>query len=300
MKHKPIYVEILIEADLENVWDTSQNPNLHEQWDLRFSSITYLPKKEGEPQQFTYSRTVGPFYKVEGWGKSIGTFHNGDGVSSSSLHFGTDQRLSPIREGRGYWKYEPQEDGVKFLTQYDYEVNFGRVGKVMDKLAFRPAIGWATALSFDVLKRWLEKGETPHAQYLRFFSTYLITFLFAFIWIYQGLMPKIIAMHPDERAMVENAFSLSESQATVAVFVIGTLEILFGIIWLFYKRKSHLFTLQCVLFPLLAIAAVFTTPAAALHPFNPVTFNLSLLVLSVLGSLVCKDVPSAKSCQRKR
>ena len=81
---------------------------MHEQWDLRFSSITYLPKEEGEPQSFTYSRTVGPFINVEGWGKSVGTFHKEDGSRTSSLHFGTDQWISPIREGRGYWKYEPQ------------------------------------------------------------------------------------------------------------------------------------------------------------------------------------------------
>ena len=69
---------------------------------------------------------------------------------------------------------------MKFLTQYDYDVNFGRVGKVADKLAFRPLIGWATALSFDVLKRWLEQGEAPRSQYIRFFSTYLMTTIVCF------------------------------------------------------------------------------------------------------------------------
>ena len=132
-------------------------------------------KKKENHKSFTYSRKVGPFINVEGWGKSVGTFHKEDGSRTSSLHFGTDQWISPIREGRGYWKYEPQEDGVKFLTQYDYDVNFGRVGKIADKFIFRPLIGWATALSFDVLKRWLEKGEAPRSQYIRFFSTYMMT-----------------------------------------------------------------------------------------------------------------------------
>ena len=157
---KPIYVEIPIHAKLDDLWEASQNPRLHEQWDLRFSSITYMPKKENEAQRFTYTRTVGPFYKVEGWGKSVGSYQN-DEQRTSSLQFGTDQKLSPIREGRGYWKYEQLDDSVKFLTQYDYDVNFGRAGKIVDKFVFRPLIGWATALSFDVLKRWLEKGEDP-------------------------------------------------------------------------------------------------------------------------------------------
>ncbi|MER2006955.1 MAG: hypothetical protein ABS939_05835 [Psychrobacillus sp.] len=46
MKNKPIYVETSISSDMEKVWEASQNPQLHEQWDLRFSSITYLPKKK--------------------------------------------------------------------------------------------------------------------------------------------------------------------------------------------------------------------------------------------------------------
>jgi len=300
MKQKPIYVEIPIEATIENIWDATQNPKLHEQWDLRFSSITYLPKEDGEEQQFTYTRTVGPLYKVEGWGKSLGVHNKDDGNRSSSLQFGTSQRLSPIREGRGYWKYEPKENHVKFLTQYNYDVNHGKIGQIADKIIFRPAIGWATALSFDVLKKWLEKGEAPRSQYLRFFSTMMITFLFAFIWIYQGLIPKIIAMHPEERLMVGNAFSLSESNSTIFVLIIGTLEVLFGLLWLFYRQKEHLFTLQLIVFPLLTIAAVLTAPTTALHPFNPVTFNIALFVLSAIGRALCEDIPSAQSCKRER
>ena len=97
VKRKPIYVEIQIQADIENVWDASQKPDMHEQWDLRFSSITYLPKEEGKPQEFVYSRTVGPFINVRGWGKSVGSFHNEDGTRSSSLKFETEKWISPIR-----------------------------------------------------------------------------------------------------------------------------------------------------------------------------------------------------------
>lgn len=297
---KPIYVEVSIEANIEDIWNATQMPELHEQWDLRFSSITYLPKTEGEPQNFTYSRSVAPFLTVEGWGKSVGTHHKENGTRSSSLHFGTDQFFSPIREGRGYWKYEPKEQAVTFLTQYDYDVNFGKFGKIIDRLLFRPLIGWATALSFDVLKRWLEKGEAPRSQYFRFFSTYFIMILFSMIWFYQGLVPKVIAMHPEERAMIGNAFALSESGLTVAVLIIGWLEIGFGVLWLCLPNKRPLFLLQLLLFPALTLAAVFTVPSTALHPFNPVTFNFTLIALSTIGWLMSKDVPSAKRCKRER
>lgn len=299
MKSKPIYVEIPINVPLQRVWDASQDPDLHAQWDLRFSSIHYLPKKEDQPQRFTYTRAVGPFLTVEGWGESSGTACLDDGSRSSSLYFGTDQKISPIREGRGYWKYEPIEDGTKFLTQYDYQTNFGKVGQLVDKL-FRPLMGYATALSFDVLKRWLEQGEAPISQYRRYFTMHLLTVFFAFIWIYQGLVPKLLAMHPQEKAMVANGLSLSDATATNIVFVIGLGEVLFGVIWLLYRKKRHLLTLQIIAFPLLTIAALVAAPETAIHPFNPITFNVSLIVLTAIGLLVSKDLPTAVSCKRKR
>ncbi|MFC5602304.1 DoxX-like family protein [Sporosarcina koreensis] len=298
MKKKPIYVEIEIDSDIDDVWNASQRPDLHSQWDVRFSSITYLPKKDDEPQMFTYKRSVTPLLTIEGWGKSTGTFNKADGTRSSSLHFGTNQWFSPIKEGKGYWKYEPQQQGTKFLTQYDYDANFGSLGKVFDAFIFRPIIGWGTALSFDVLKRWLEKGEAPRSQYSRFFTTYGLTLLFAFIWMYHGLIPKIIGKHPEEMRMLANAIPFKNPLALL--IGIGIAEMLFGVLWLFYKKKKHLFAMQLAVFPLLTIAALVAAPEAAIHPFNPVTFNLPLFVLSLIGYLSCNDIPTAKSCKRKR
>lgn len=300
MNRKPIYVEIDIQAEMDDVWNASQNPELHSQWDLRFSSITYLPKIEDEPQAFTYERRVAPLLTIKGWGKSIGSKTNTNRSQSSSLHFGSKQWFSPIREGRGYWKYEPLDNGVKFLTQYDYKVNFSALGKLVDAFTFRPMMGWATALSFDVMKRWIEKGEAPHSQYIRFFTTYGLTLFFALLWIYQGLIPKIIATHPEELAMVESAFSNIPLQASSIVIIIGIAEILFGALWLFYKKKKHLFALQVAVFPLLTIAAIIVAPETTAHPFNPVMFNLALIALSLIGYFGSEDVPTAKSCKRKR
>ncbi|WP_251636837.1 DoxX-like family protein [Sporosarcina sp. NCCP-2716] len=299
MKPKPIYVEIIINAPVQQIWNASQEPDLHAQWDLRFSSISYLPKEENQPQRFTYTRTVGPFLTVEGWGTSSGSAYLDDGSRSSSLHFGTDQKVSPIREGRGYWKYEPQEERTKFLTQYDYKTNFGPVGMLVDRL-FRPLMGYATALSFDVLKRWIERGEAPRSQYFRFFIMQVLTVYFAFLWIYQGLVPKLLTMHPQEKAMVASSLSLSDAAATSAVWTIGAVEVLFGIIWLFYRKKRHLLLLQLIAFPLLTLAAFVAAPETAVHPFNPITFNLSLFVLTGIGLFVNRDLPTAATCKRER
>ena len=44
MKKKPIYVEVDIRAPINEAWNYTQNPKLHEQWDLRFTAITYMDK----------------------------------------------------------------------------------------------------------------------------------------------------------------------------------------------------------------------------------------------------------------
>ncbi len=104
MSRKPIYVEIDIQAPIEKAWDYTQNPQLHEQWDLRFTSITYISKKAPEePQRFTYETKLIPGLQVSGWGGESkgGEHHKEDGTRTSSLHFGTPQKRSPIAEGKG-------------------------------------------------------------------------------------------------------------------------------------------------------------------------------------------------------
>ncbi|CAM4147690.1 Uncharacterised protein [Lederbergia lenta] len=300
VKSKPIYVEVPIKTDIDTLWNATQNPDLHEQWDLRFSSITYIPKLENEVQEFLYKTKIGFGLEIAGWGKSVGSYHAENGSRVSSLHFGTDQKISIIHEGRGYWKYEPNNKSIHFLTEYNYDVNFGRIGSFFDHIIFRPLIGWATALSFDVLKRWLEKGESPRSQYIRFFSSWLITILFFFIWLYHGLIPKIIFTHPDEIYMLQNFISLNMHQAHMITILIGIVEILFGLTLLIYRHKRKLFTLQMFAFPFLATSALIANTDYLAHPFTPLTFNLALFVLSILGFIFNKDIPSAKSCKRKR
>lgn len=300
MNRNPIYVEIPIHTEMDKLWEATQTPELHEQWDLRFSSITYLPKQDDEPQHFSYKTNIGFGLAIEGWGKSVGSYHGKDGSRTSSLHFGADQKMSLIREGKGYWKYQPKQDHLTFLTQYDYQPQFGFLGKVIDTLIFRPLMGWGTALSFDVLKRWLEKGEAPLSQYIRFFSYWAISFCFAVVWLYHGLIPKLIYMHPEEIAMVQDGLSVSFKQAVMVVNVIGIGEVIFGLLWLLIKNRKRLFGIQVVVFPLLTVSAIFSNPTVLIHPFNPLTFNLSLFILSVIGFLISKDIPTARNCIRKR
>src|SRR5205085_750191 len=111
---------------------------------------------------------------------------------------------SLIRTGSGYWQYIPEKDGVRFLTWYDYETRFGILGSLFDRAIFRPMIGWATAWSFDRLRLWIEKGIVPAAAFRSSLVHALARFTLAFIWVYQGLVPKLLSTNRDELVMLNH------------------------------------------------------------------------------------------------
>ncbi|WP_020577321.1 hypothetical protein [Actinopolymorpha alba] len=159
-----IYVEVEINTDLDQVWQATQDPSAHQQWDARFGEITYLPKDPEDaaaPQRFRYATRALPGLTIDGVGISAGERQRPDGTRTSALRFASDHSLSLIRSGAGYWRYVPVHGGgVRFLTGYDYEPGWDRLGPYADKV-FRPLFGWLTAWSFDRLRLWLERGITP-------------------------------------------------------------------------------------------------------------------------------------------
>lgn len=143
--NRKIYVESFIQAPIDKLWSYTQSPEIHQQWDLRFSEITYLPKNsEEELQRFLYKTNIGFGLSIAGEGESYG-LKESKGVLTSSLKFSSDNPISLISEGSGFWRYIPTERGVKFLTLYDYRTRFGLFGRFFDRIVFRPLIGWATA-----------------------------------------------------------------------------------------------------------------------------------------------------------
>lgn len=159
---RPVYVSIRIRASLDRVWELTQDPAQHARWDVRFSSITPTGALDGGGIRFRYERRVTGI-RVTGSGTTIGERDRPDGTRTSALRFDADSRLSPLGEGRGYWRYRVDGDEVVFTTGYDYAPNWGRAADLL----VRPLIGWATAWSFDRLRIWAETGIPPERWPLR-------------------------------------------------------------------------------------------------------------------------------------
>lgn len=165
---RPIYVEAGIRAPIERVWKLSQDPALHPRWDLRFSRIIPIERNEQGLLHFRYEFCL-PFHVIQGTGTSLGHRHRSDGQATSVLKFDTADPVSPIGQGSGYWRYIPTGDGVRFITGYNYQPGMGSLGKALDSWVFRPALGWATAISFDRLRMWAESDLDPQDSRKRWF-----------------------------------------------------------------------------------------------------------------------------------
>lgn len=157
---KQIYVEILIHAPMERLWELSQDPDLHPRWDLRFSRIIPTGLGNDGHSQFRYEFRL-PFYAISGIGTSLGNKTTAGGQATSVLKFSTSNPLSPIGPGSGYWRYVPVDQGIRFITGYNYAPGMGAIGRTLDARFIRPGLGWATSLSFDRLRLWAESGVDP-------------------------------------------------------------------------------------------------------------------------------------------
>src|SRR5260221_10508889 len=159
---------------------------------------------------------------------------------------------------------------MRCLTWYDYRTRFGAAGRLSDRAVFRPLIGWATAWSFDRLRLWIERGIPP-AVALRSSLIYASARLaLAFIWIYHGLVPKLLLQHPDELALLVRA-GVSPAAAPALVRGLGVGGIALGLAlplpW--RSRRPLLATIALMLLATAGVGWPAPPPlVAAVHPLT--------------------------------
>jgi hypothetical protein len=295
-----IYVEIDIDATMEELWARTQTPELHERWDLRFTEIEYLPRPdESRPQRFLYATRIGFGLGIAGEGETVGSRNGDDGSRTSALTFWSDDRASLIRVGSGYWKYIPTSKGVRFLTWYDYSTRFGMLGRAIDAVIFRPLMGRATAWSFDRLRLWLEKGIDPQSSMRLSLAHAISRIAIAAVWIYHGLVPKLLERRPEELSMLV-ASGAPEDLSQSMLTLVGLAEIALGLLFIVAWRARWLFIANIVLmiasFSVVAIVSSQSLVAA----FNPVTLNGLMIAVSGIGYITGRDIPTAANCRRRK
>jgi uncharacterized membrane protein YphA (DoxX/SURF4 family) len=236
--------------------------------------------------------------RIEGAGESTGERDDASGQRTSALKFWSDDPKSLIKFGSGYWKYIPGSDGIRFLTWYDYRTRFGVIGQIVDKILFRPLLGWATAWSFDRLRLWIEKGIMPEVSRDRAFVYALSRLTVAFVWLYHGLIPKLIYHNPEELSMLRDA-GISNSLLPTAMSSLGIIEVCVALVLVFFWKARWPLWLTLVAMISAVLAVGITSPGFLTAAFNPVTLNLAVAALAVNGLLTGTGLPSASNCRRK-
>lgn len=106
----------------------------------------------------------------------------------------------------------------------------------------------------------------------------------AFVWMYHGVVPKLIFKHPDE-AFPLISVGLSSSHAWTLVNIAAGSEIVMSVATIiFWKSKVPLLLTCCAMIAAL-LGVAFTAPQLLYAAFNPVTTSIMLFVLSVVALL---------------
>ncbi|OTG59480.1 DoxX-like family protein [Acinetobacter sp. ANC 4204] len=119
----------------------------------------------------------------------------------------------------------------------------------------------------------------------------------AFLWGYQGLVPKILFINPDEIAIWQT-FGFSYAQAQLAGQLSGVLECVFALLFLFNSSKYlHYLSIFSLVF-LFALVA-FLIPDSLVRAFNPVVMNIAMISLSVCYCMLRNQETASFSTQNK-
>ena len=156
-------------------------------------------------------------------------------------------------------------------------------------------MGWATAWSFDRLRLWIERDQSPEASLAFAAIQSIARTTIAFIWIWHGLIPKLLFHHADEQIM------LAQSHLSISLLpLVGVAEILFGLTLLATSRWRAILLFNAALMVAATIAVSVFSPAYVKAAFNPVTLNLGVIALSLIGWIASPYAPSARRCLRKQ
>jgi hypothetical protein len=146
-RSRPVHVAVRLRTTVSHLWAITQDHLLHPAWDHRFSRIDMLSDRIEAGTAMRYERDVLGM-KIRGFGRY--KLHRPE--KQSTFAFWSDDPRSLIRRGVGLWLYRPMADGtVVFSTSYTYEVRWGVLGKLVDRLVFRQFFQRETERSFGRL-----------------------------------------------------------------------------------------------------------------------------------------------------
>lgn len=119
--------------------------------------------------------------------------------------------------------------------------------------------------------------------YRQFWIHLIARAVVGFVWVYHGVVPKLIFLHADELTILRDAGVAVESAPTM-VFWIGWAEVVMGLwVWLGIPSARWPFFVTIVFGIGTTIGAAIQSPDFLIAAFNPVSLNVLFIALSLIG-----------------
>ena len=107
----------------------------------------------------------------------------------------------------------------------------------------------------------------------------------AFVWVYQGLVPKILRPDTGELEIFESS-GLFGTRASLAVTTLGVAQIAIGLLLVAYPRSPWPLRINVAALVLLGAAMLIVQPGVFLLPFNPAGLLVSMVALSAIDPML--------------
>jgi uncharacterized membrane protein len=112
------------------------------------------------------------------------------------------------------------------------------------------------------------------------------------IWLYQGIVPKLLGPHLDEVAM-SRAFGIPPGLQAPVSYAAGLVEVLLGLCVLLLPRRAWPQQVSAVATAVLLAFVAIYTPRYLIGAFNPVVMNVASIALSIVALLALRAEASS-------
>jgi hypothetical protein len=158
-------------------------------------------------------------------------------------------------------------------------------------------LGWATAWSFDRLRLWLEQRVDPRSSLERALIRTVACWALGFVWLYQGLVPKLLFPDTGERAILM-VTELFQANMPLALAAVGCAEMLLGLLLLLPSTAGWGLRITLWVLPVLFLGGMLTARNWMATPFNAPSLLIAMLGLVASGMALGGEIPSAARCLR--
>jgi hypothetical protein len=118
----------------------------------------------------------------------------------------------------------------------------------------------------------------------------------AFVWFYHGLVPKILLLHADEQQLMRDG-AIPEELIPTLIYGFGALEVGLALFSLVFYRTVWPFYITIVMMIGAFGATVVNSPGYLGAAFNPVSLNVLMIALAVIGLMCLKPERSGPTNQ---